>query len=351
MPTSTLYQGRNFCGTDTHCVPEFVGETIDIALGHCFPLVEPPVDRGADCVSDPETCNDPCDSFSFCSPQIGADQGRVCVSACHSGDDYLPAIDGGCPADAFCVPPEPGTGDASLCWPKCNPLDSQCPQGAAACVQVSDHRMACLPYGYGTQELGQACGDMLACGEGTVCQAQADLGTSCASPSCCTELCDLTGGGDVCSTPEHVCLPYHLPGDTPAGSENLGWCGLPSAHPCLSHPGACPPAGIDQSYPWCSFVNTTACSQPGYYANYTNYDDFECTTMCSCVVPCEDVSDCPIPATGTAMPVCVESDLGPGNRCELPCAGETCPDGMTCGTGLDATCSWISPLAIPSCVH
>ncbi|MEX1365369.1 MAG: hypothetical protein AB1Z98_19740 [Nannocystaceae bacterium] len=346
LETCDLSQGSG-CEPGSHCVPEIVGEVFDEALGHCFPIVEPPLPRGADCSPDPETCNDACDRGSFCHPQVGADQGRVCVSSCYVGDDYLPSIDGGCAEEELCVPSDSGTG-VSLCWPKCNPLDSQCPAGASACVQVSEHRMVCQPTGYGSGGLGEACGGMLSCQEGTVCQEQAYLGPECRGPSCCTELCDLSDGEPGCSSVEHECLPYHLPGDTPAGSENLGFCGLPSAHPCLSHPGACPPADADQTYPWCSLVATTGCERGLYYAVY---DDFGCTTECSCTVPCEDASQCPIPATGTAIPECVPTGIEGQNTCVLPCGGVTCPDGMACGDAMSSICTWTSPLAIPQCVH
>lgn len=48
-----------------------------------------------------------------------------------------------------------------------------------------------------------------------------------------------------------------------------------------------------------------------------------CLEWCSCTVSCDTTADCPIPDTGTSIPVC-------RGKCRLPCVSSTCPDGMRC---------------------
>ncbi|MCH9687060.1 MAG: hypothetical protein K0V04_36835, partial [Deltaproteobacteria bacterium] len=200
--------GPGSCPAGFHCVPELIDGVFDRAVAHCFPVADSPVPIGDDCSFDPDSCNDDCERFAFCSAPVGADQGQVCVSVCTAGEEQLPTIDGGCASEASCVPSD---GEPSLCWPKCNPLDVQCPTGASACVQVGHHRAVCQPNGYGTAGLGEVCSGVASCEQGSVCQPQADLGARCQGQQCCTQWCDLSVADAGCSAPEHECIPYHLP--------------------------------------------------------------------------------------------------------------------------------------------
>jgi hypothetical protein len=69
-------------------------------------------------------------------------------------------------------------------------------------------------------------------------------------------------------------------------------------------------------------------------------DGGECAEVCWCTPDCTAAEDCPLPESGTAVPVC--SEFG---ECELPCAdGENCPDGMECtetNNGL-TMCGWVT---------
>jgi hypothetical protein len=72
---------------------------------------------------------------------------------------------------------------------------------------------------------------------------------------------------------------------------------------------------------------------------------------CFCFRDCDKDADCPVPSDGTAEPVCVgvEGD----NSCVLSCGdGRTCPKGMTCRAGFQASavsvdaspvCTWYTP--------
>lgn len=336
------FDGWDSCNPGEHCVPEVIDGVFDPHRAHCLPDSEDPLPGGAECEVDPETCNDACDSFSFCHPQTADGLGNVCVSACSSSDNM--GIDGNCAEDEQCVSRE-GT---SLCWPLCDPLANDCPAGAPSCVQHGRHRMVCQPTGYGSGALGEACGGITSCQEGLACMEQELLGPGCGSGSCCTELCHVSDGAGACGTAGHECLPFHVPGTVPSELDDVGFCGLPSAHPCQTHPGSCPPPGIDDTYPWCSSTNEAACDRFRVHVN-PFIDD--CHSECICHDGCTDVGDCPIPATGTAVPMCM--DVFGYTTCALSCAGGlTCPDGMTCsGVAYDEICHWNGPLAFEECVH
>jgi hypothetical protein len=59
---------------------------------------------------------------------------------------------------------------------------------------------------------------------------------------------------------------------------------------------------------------------------------------CLCTYFCKTAADCPVPKTGTAMPLCKSfGDVvlnGHTADCRVPCDAETvCPDGMMCLEG------------------
>jgi hypothetical protein len=57
---------------------------------------------------------------------------------------------------------------------------------------------------------------------------------------------------------------------------------------------------------------------------------------------CESDCDCPMPGTGTALPVCENTTVGDmAAECRLDCSdGATCPVGMRCNGGPWPTCVW-----------
>jgi hypothetical protein len=140
-------------------------------------------------------------------------------------------------------------------------------------------------------------------------------------------------------------VPFYLPGNEPPGLEHLGLCALPSADPCAT-PGNCPPAGIDDTYPWCSLQNEALCDGD-LYGGYDN----GCEGGCLCGTPCEEDRDCPLPATGNAVPQCVEGEPGQATVCLLPCTEAACPDGMVCTTLFtgEPLCMWVTPHDGPFC--
>jgi hypothetical protein len=325
------------CPEGQHCVPWFE-EGVGFDSYACRPVVDDPVPRLGECTPDHESCNDDCDEGYFCFPQTSDGQG-VCVQGWCSP---VGSIDQTCARDEACTFCEDC--QVNLCMPMCDPLDPQCSAGVPACLPVEDDRFACLPESHGELGLGEPCTELAACEAGLVCMEEAALGPDCAGGSCCTELCDLVDGEPGCSNPAHECLPYLVPGDVAETLAHVGFCGLPSAHPCLTVPGACPPDGIDDAYPWCSPINFTACADGDWRLRYIDCTDPE-PSGCMCLLPCTIDADCPVPTTGNAVPVCEDAEA-----CSLSCAGgETCPDGMTCSDVVFGECIWVSPLAPEDC--
>jgi len=64
---------------------------------------------------------------------------------------------------------------------------------------------------------------------------------------------------------------------------------------------------------------------------------------CFCTLPCivDEPNPCPVPPSGTAVPVCAMEEFA--GECGLPCAGEGepgCPDGMMCVARPDDQPMW-----------
>jgi hypothetical protein len=330
------------CPTGRHCLP-WSTDGIGTNAAVCGELAPAPVARFGACTADPEACTDDCEVGTYCQRDDADDLGGVCLGVCGGAGDPGCLADEVCVACADCI--------VGTCLPSCDPLAPQCPDGAPTCAQLGPGGYACVPGDpIGNGGPGDACADLAACAPGHVCVNADVVGDACRDTACCTELCDLDDGDPGCSDGEHVCVPYYLPGKAPDGLDHVGMCALPSADPCLV-PGACPPPGIDDTYPWCSPSNEGACrgeSLGGYG------DAKACEGGCLCASSCTVDDDCPDPATGTATPDCVEAPLGPGSAtsCMLSCeSGESCPDGMSCTDVLtgEPLCIWVTPLPPEDC--
>jgi hypothetical protein len=112
---------------------------------------------------------------------------------------------------------------------------------------------------------------------------------------------DTDGNGEFDAT---ACVPLDA-----AASPRLGACLVPEADPCIE-PGACPPDGADDTYPWCSWNDDGLCNDVSI-AGYV--DSFACEQGCLCDAPYDEPTDCPTPPTGTAVPTCVEEPYGVGS--------------------------------------
>jgi hypothetical protein len=306
------------------------GDPIAIDAIVCAPIDDDPVDLYANCTNDIAACTDDCPGGAACLPFY--DEAGTCLDLC--GED------GVCPGDQVCM-------TCADCWsawcvPTCDPLAPECPDTLDGCSLSGQFGQSAFSCGgaSGPGGLGDQCVSTGECGAGLFCAELEALGPSCPDFGCCTELCDVNDPDPPCSDPAHVCVPIFIPGQALPSQEHIGICALPEANPCNT-PGLCPPPDIDDgAYPWCSTDNEYACPR-GIFG----FGGFDCTQGCFCIENCAVDADCPVPATGTAVPVC--SDQGPGtenDRCVLPCAGgEICPDGMTCAPEWGDVCMWVSP--------
>jgi hypothetical protein len=313
------------------------GDLLEPDATVCAPLDDHPVELYGNCTNDIAACTDDCPSGAACLPFY--DEGGTCLDMCGEDDS--------CPGDQVCF-------TCASCWnawciPTCDPLAPDCPDTLGSCAP--DHifgqsAFSCAGPPPGPGGSGDPCDTVGSCAEGLLCTSQETLGPECFGPGCCTELCDLLDPGASCSNPAHVCIPVFIPGQALPSQEHIGMCALPEAHPCNT-PGLCPPPGIDDTYPWCSPDNENFCPRGIFGFN----GGAACTQGCSCIETCAVDAECPVPATGNAVPVCL--DWGPGfenDRCILPCGGgEVCPDGMVCAPEWGDVCMWVSPLPPDEC--
>lgn len=301
----------------------------------CVPVVGDGED-GAPCTRDPRTGIDSCSAITFCTPGPAEPSEGTCVEFCSS--DFTCAS-----ADDICV------GSSSQgeygCFPSCNPLSPRCGPAEYCIGAYPTQGFVCVPrLPDADATTGEACLAPLEgctgslcyqCASGYGCLDVREYGPGCADPqeeSCCTEYCALIDG--TCSNPLHVCRD--LPSEYVGGSlEGVGLCGLPEDYDwCTDAPdeapaGLCPPENLDPNVPWCSTLNTEACTE----------DHISLAGGCWCLQSCEDASTCPVPETGTPEVAC-EPDFG----CTLLCDGdEDCPDGMDCHFGFGELRCWWNP--------
>jgi hypothetical protein len=113
------------------------------------------------------------------------------------------------------------------------------------------------------------------------------------------------------------------------------------------------PVDVVDGYGYCSpNLRSMGCTRTGPSASGIDVPDGVLGTAgdgsdCYCPRECGTASDCPVPDTGTSLPVC--GRLSDFASCLLPCDdGQVCPDGMTCRTTFDtdqAVCDWFTPTA------
>lgn len=329
------------CPPDWHCIPYDADGNGEGDSTACAPLDAAASPRLGPCTSDASTCTDSCEVGATCFEGLTQ---PLCLRICSFDGD-----DAGCQADEYCV--SCASCSFGTCLPACDPLASECDDPLPTCVySQSESSFLCSDIELLGATAGEPCEFSNACAEGLVCATAEEVG-GCGegAAGCCTALCDLDDGDAGCTSPLS-CEPFFLPGTARDGLEDLGACVLPEADPCLE-PGACPPDGVDDTYPWCSLSNEGLCNESAI----VGYGDtIACEQGCLCDAPCDEPSDCPTPPTGTAVPTCVEEPYGVGSptTCLLRCGdGELCPDGMTCGAFVDGdpVCGWVSPLPPDEC--
>jgi hypothetical protein len=190
---------------------------------HCVGIFDEPAKKGEPCwtanTSDSGlTGIDSCDFGLMCwdvDPETGI---GLCLALCEGDEGHPTCFD----PDEACASKMP------VCFPRCRPLEGNCPAGCG-CYPVGD-MLTCSPDASGDMgAYGDPCEFTNVCDPGNVC-AGAEAVPSCpdGSAGCCTEFCDLTAPDCPEAELGVECLPWYEEGAAGAGYENLGVCVLPA---------------------------------------------------------------------------------------------------------------------------
>jgi hypothetical protein len=187
----------------------------------CSPIVDDPDAVGEPCTAEGSGTSgiDSCAFGSMCWDVDPATLIGECVAFCVGSPDSPMCED----PDASCALPDDGV--LALCFPLCDPLQQDCPEGDA-CYGI-DEVFNCIPDASGeTGAPGDECEYLNACDPGAFC-AQAELVPGCPGMTgCCTSYCDVNEMPPAC-LPGQECMPWYEPGAAPPGYENVGACALP----------------------------------------------------------------------------------------------------------------------------
>ena len=156
---------------------------------------------------------DSCDLGTVCW-DIDPDTGiGLCIAFCE-GDENNPHCPD--PDEACSVGKE-----VALCFPKCLPLEDECPAGCGCYPWNSV--LSCFPDASGDMgAYGDPCEFVNVCDPGNICANGAAV-PGCESIGCCTKFCDLTAPD---CPDEHLgvrCVPWDED-ETDPDYINLGWC-------------------------------------------------------------------------------------------------------------------------------
>ena len=164
-----------------------------------------------DCTPSPMDGQDECPNNHTCMAPLNSQMG-LCLQLC-TGDDE-------CDAALCAAPPDM---EIPVCAAICDPLAPLCP-GSQDCQRVRQSNFVCqYPREIDTGAAADPCNivEDAGCAEGFVCETGQVI-PDCASPSCCTPLCDKSD--PVCQSPT-VCAGLEL--DPQPGLENVGACYVP----------------------------------------------------------------------------------------------------------------------------
>ncbi|MCY0990771.1 hypothetical protein OV203_26740 [Nannocystis sp. ILAH1] len=187
-----------------------------------------------DVVPDPDGLYEPCEVFgSAVSGEDSCDVGLMCWDVV-DGEGTCIAYCTGSPDKPSCADPDASCilnaeGVITLCLPKCDPLQQDCPDGDV-CIPNHIDSFGFICVVDASQDEGQAldpCEYANACDPGLYCLAP-QLASECDPQfiGCCLPFCD-TSLPNTCPGQGQECLSWW--GDEPPapGLENLGVCGLP----------------------------------------------------------------------------------------------------------------------------
>jgi hypothetical protein len=187
----------------------------------CSPIADNPDAPGEPCTVEGSGTSgiDSCELGAMCWGVDPKTNQGTCVAFC-VGSPERPACED---ANAMCVMASDGI--LALCIPNCDPLQQDCPAGAA-CYPVDDS-FICAPDASGEVGApGDDCEFINVCDPGSFC-VDASLVPECTGAGCCTHFCDVTDAMPPC-LPGQGCTPWYEDGMAPPGFENVGACALPS---------------------------------------------------------------------------------------------------------------------------
>lgn len=204
------------CAEGEKCVPwASTGGSWDDAK--CVPVLgeqaagEPCVYGGA------VDATDDCDAGTHCwnVMEVEGEMLGTCTPFCTNVEDPM------CPMGYACSV----SSSLAICIETCDPIEQDCAEGTACFWTHSD--FSCV---FTTQDipLGQPCGFINDCAEGSLCLT-AEVMPDCEGSSCCAAFCDLGLGDEPCAAglPGTVCYPFFEAGMVPEGQEHIGVCILP----------------------------------------------------------------------------------------------------------------------------
>ncbi len=161
---------------------------------------------------------DNCDAGLICLLTDDDGNGGACVEFCDS-NDLCPDTSG-----AKCVVYNDGS--LPICLNNCDPLVQDCPEGQACYNSAGDDfvcfKESAMP---GEGAPGAECAFINQCQKGSFCAAATAL-ADCATPSCCTPYCPVSGGNAPCGNGED-CVAFFTEGMAPPGLEDIGVCAIP----------------------------------------------------------------------------------------------------------------------------
>lgn len=206
--------GVNTCGAGRKCAIVW-GGTSPVGTV-CAQIAPDPAQRNETCFATAvDGATDDCDDGLVCWDQDGEGQG-LCVQLCDG-----PAASPSCPdPNDMCVGK-----DLALCFPRCYPLDDNCPAGCG-CYPVNNE-LSCAPDASGDMgAYGDECEFLNVCDPGNVCLEASHVPGCGGAVGCCAEFCDLLDPACPDTELGVECVPWFEEDEARPGYENLGACVL-----------------------------------------------------------------------------------------------------------------------------
>jgi hypothetical protein len=187
----------------------------------CTPVAEDPGAPGDPCTVEGSGVSgiDDCEKHAMCWGVDPETLMGTCLAMCIGTESNPICAD----PNSYCA--LSGEGVLILCFPTCDPLAQDCPEGEA-CISVTE-TFVCVPDVSGDAgEAGDPCEAVNACDPGLACVG-AKVVPGCVTSGCCSPFCPVDVEPAACPFEDQVCWPWWEPGQEPPGYENIGVCALP----------------------------------------------------------------------------------------------------------------------------